>query len=144
MSNKSLILVILQFGIFFYFLLSGQIVAKNFWILMQIAGFIISIWGIIAMKIGNFNVQPEVKATAIFITKGPYKIIRNPMYAGLILFFGASVISSFSFLRIGILIILILVFLEKIKMEEKFLSQKFGEEYLIFKKKTYRLIPFIF
>lgn len=144
MSNKSLILVILQFGIFVYFLLSGQIIAKNFWILMQIAGFIISVWGIIAMKIGNFNVQPEVKATAIFITKGPYKIIRNPMYAGLILFFGASVISSFSFLRIGILIILILVFLVKIKMEEKFLSQKFGEEYLIFKKKTYRLIPFIF
>ena len=96
------------------------------------------------MKIGNFNIQPEVKANALFRNNGFYKIIRNPMYTGIILFFIASIISNFSYLRLSILTVLIIVLIEKIKLEEKFLSEKFGEIYLEYKKKTYRLIPFFY
>ncbi len=144
MSKKSLILVILQFSCFAFFLFSPGLLAKDLWLLFQGIGFIISLWGVIAMKIGNFNVQPEVKSTAIFITSGPYKIIRNPMYSGLILFFGASLIPNFSPIRIAVFIVLVFVFIEKIKLEEKFLFEKFGEPYSDFKKKTYRLIPYIY
>ncbi len=144
MSKKSLILVIVQFACFAFFIFSGGLFAKKIGLLFQGIGFVISLWGVLAMKIGNFNVQPEVKSTAVFIRNGPYKIIRNPMYSGLILFFGTSLISYFSPLRIAVLAVLILVFLEKIKLEEKFLSEKFGKPYLDFKKNTYRLIPFIF
>lgn len=144
MSKKSLILVIIQFTIFAYFIFSGGIIAKNIWFVIQIFGFIISLWGILAMKIGNFNVQPEVKPTAIFKTNGPYKIIRNPMYTGLILFFGAALISNYSSLHFSAFILLVIVFLKKIALEEMFLSQRFGNTYLEYKKKTYRLIPFIY
>jgi protein-S-isoprenylcysteine O-methyltransferase Ste14 len=119
-------------------------IARNGWITIQIIGFIISCWGVLAMKIGNFNIQPEVKTNALFRTNGPYKLIRNPMYVGLILFFGASLISNYSNIRLIVLVILILVFIEKIKLEEKFLLEKFGEIYADYKKKTYKLIPFLY
>ena len=144
MSKKSLILVIIQFSSFAYFLFSGRFIAKNYWIIIQIIGFVISLWGILAMKIGNFNVQPEVKSTAHFVSNGPYKYIRNPMYSGLILFFGAVVISNYSLLHLTIFIILIIVFMEKIKMEEAFLSIKFGQKYLEYKEKTFRLVPALY
>lgn len=144
MSKKSLILVILQFTIFAFFIYSGKIIAISYWSILQVFGFIISVWGILAMKIGNFNVQPEVKPTALFITRGPYKIIRNPMYAGLVLFFGASIISYYSPIRLAAMILLIYIFMEKIKLEEQFLLVRFGNDYLQYKKKTYRLLPFIY
>ncbi len=144
MSTKSLILVILQFSCFAFFLFTGGLIADNYWIIIQIIGFIISVWGVLAMKLGNFNVQPEVKINAQFKSIGPYKYIRNPMYVGLILFFSASVISNFSYLRLSVFTILIIVFLAKIKLEEQFLSERFGEIYMEYKNKTYRLILFIY
>jgi len=144
MSKKSLILVIIQFSCFAYFLFSGKFMAKNYWITIQVLGFIVSLWGILAMKLGNFNIQPEVKPSAHFVSNGPYKFIRNPMYSGLILFFGAAVISNYSLLHLTVFIILIIVFIEKIKMEEGFLSVKFGDQYTNYLSKTYRLIPLIY
>jgi len=144
MSKKSFILVSVQFAIFAFFIFSGRIFAINYWFLLQVLGFIISTWGILVMKIGNFNVQPEVKPKALFISIGPYKFIRNPMYAGLILFFGASIISYYSPIRLAVLILLIYIFIEKIKLEEQFLLVRFGKDYLQYKKKTFRLLPFIY
>lgn len=144
MSKKSMILIFIQFTCFAYFLFDNNLLANNYLIALQFIGFVVAIWGVIVMKIGNFNVQPEVKMNAQFITKGPYKIIRNPMYCGLILFFSINIISNFSFFSFGILSILIITFLTKINMEEDFLSQRFGEKYETYKKKTYRLIPYVY
>ncbi len=144
MSKKSYILVIIQFSCFAFFLFSKNLIANNFLVIFQIIGFVLSTLGVLAMKIGNFNIQPKVKANALFRNSGSYKIIRNPMYAGIILFFLASIISYFSFLRLSILTVLIIVLLEKIKLEEQFLSEKFGEIYLEYKNNTYRLIPFFY
>jgi protein-S-isoprenylcysteine O-methyltransferase Ste14 len=144
MSSKSAILIFLQFACFAYFVFYEDLLVNNTLITIQIIGFTLSIWAIIIMRLGNFNVHPEVKINAILITKGPYKLIRNPMYSGLILFFSANIISDFSFFSLGVFIILILVFLTKITMEENFLSAKFGIEYIKYKKITYRLIPYIY
>lgn len=144
MSSKSAILIFLQFACFAYFIFYEDILVNNTLITIQIIGFVLSIWAIIIMRIGNFNVQPEVKLNAKFVTKGPYKLIRNPMYTGLILFFSANIISDFSFFSLAVFLILIVVFLTKIAMEEDFLNDKFGTQYVKYKKITYRLVPYIY
>ena len=144
MSKKSLLLVIIQFSCFAFFGLVGGLFAKGLLLAFQLIGLLIGIWGILTMKLGNLNIQPEVKPSAIFISSGPYKILRNPMYTGLLLFFGISVIAHFSYLRLTIFLILATVLLLKIFMEEQFLTERFEEEYNTYKKKTYRLIPFIY
>jgi len=144
MSKKSLLLLIIQFSSFAFFGLSGGLFAKGILVFLQILGLALGLWGILAMKMGNFNIQPEVKHTAVFVSHGPYRILRNPMYSGLILFFGVSVFYNYSILRLGILLALIIVLLLKIFMEEQFLTKKFGEQYTIYKRRTYRLIPYIY
>ncbi len=144
MSKKSLILVLLQFSCFAFFVLNGHLFAKESLLYLQIIGLAIGLWGILAMKLGNLNIQPEVKQNAKFISNGPYKFIRNPIYTGLLIFFSVSVFTNFSYVRLGVLIVLTIVLLMKIFMEEQFLNERFKKEYRDYKKKTYRLIPFIF
>ena len=144
MSSKSGVLIFIQFVCFAYFIFYENLLVNNTLIIIQIIGLTLSIWAIFVMQIGNFNVQPEVKVNAKFITKGPYRLIRNPMYAGLLLFFSANIISDFSFFSLAIFAILIVVFLSKITMEESFLNEKFGIMYENYKKKTYSLVPYIY
>ncbi|HHC79552.1 MAG TPA: isoprenylcysteine carboxylmethyltransferase family protein [Flavobacteriia bacterium] len=144
MSKKSLFLVLIQFACFAFFALDGHLFAKGSLLIIQILGVGIGLWGIAAMRIGNVNIQPEVKPNAVFVSSGPYKIIRNPMYSGILIFFGMSVINHFTLLRLAILLLLATVLLMKIFMEEQFLIEKFGIRYEQYKQKTHRLIPFIF
>jgi protein-S-isoprenylcysteine O-methyltransferase Ste14 len=144
MSKKSLILVIIQFSCFLFFGLTRNLFAANFLLIFQLIGLGIGVWGILVMKLGNFNIQPEVKNTANFITSGPYKIIRNPMYTGLILFFGLSTINHFSYLRFAIFVLLCIALVLKITMEEQFLAERFKTDYINYKQNTYRLIPYVY
>lgn len=85
----------------------------------------------------------EVKVGHRLIRTGPYRIVRNPMYTGiLIAFTGAAIaigeIFAFVALAIGIASILM-----KIKAEEQILTEKFGEEYLQYKREVKALIPFV-
>ena len=96
MSFKSKILLFLQFLCFGYFLFFQDLLASGIFILVQFLGFLLCLWSIAVMGIRNFNAQPEVKKGARLIKIGPYALIRNPMYAGLLLFFGAGLASHFN------------------------------------------------
>ena len=144
MSRKSFILIVIQFSSFVYFGITGNLFAKGFLLFFQITALLIGLYAIAVMKIGNFNIQPEVKATAKFVVKGPYKIIRNPMYLSILLFFGIAVIHDFSFIKLAVFLALTTSLLLKIFSEEKFLKARFKDSYHSYKQKTYRLIPYVF
>lgn len=143
MSIKSLILVCIQITTMCYLLFKVPVIDYGIWLIFQILGIAIALWGILTIQIGNFNIQPEVKSNSL-ITKGPYKIIRNPMYTGIIFIFLPIVIKSYNTLNVSIYILLIITLLLKIFSEEHFLEQRFGTEYKLYKKSTYRLFPYIF
>ncbi|HFS67038.1 MAG TPA: isoprenylcysteine carboxylmethyltransferase family protein [Flavobacteriia bacterium] len=144
MSFKSKILVFLQFAIIAFFIIDGSLQRNKIYFIIQLSGLLIALWGIYVMQLGKFNIQPEVKENTNLNKKGPYKMVRNPMYLGIILFFGMAVVGYFTKLRFVLFVILTIVLLMKIFMEEKFLTQKFGEEYLKYQKETFRLLPYVF
>lgn len=88
--------------------------------------------------------EPKEKITKI-VTYGIYSKIRHPGYLGYI--FGYLGI----FMTIGSYSILIIIslftasFIQSIINEERYLTQKFGDEYLKYRKKVpWKLIPMIY
>jgi len=85
----------------------------------------------------------QIKADHKLIKTGPYKIVRHPVYTGvLVACLGTALVMG----RINawFAIVLILVsFLMKIWKEEKFLIEEFSQTYLQYKKEIKALIPFI-
>jgi protein-S-isoprenylcysteine O-methyltransferase Ste14 len=78
-------------------------------------------------------------------TEGVYRYIRNPMYSGSLLGvigFGLVFRSLLTLLIISI--IYFIVFKMRIDEEERILTEKFGEEFAEYKKKSKKLIPFIY
>jgi protein-S-isoprenylcysteine O-methyltransferase Ste14 len=101
-------------------------------------GFFIRTWAAYHFyKHGMKVVALETQST--LITSGPYKFSRNPLYVGgnVFMFFGAGMaLGSLSAL---VLTALHLPLMDRfIRREEKQLSEKFGEEWLAYKKQTRR------
>ena len=144
MSSRSKILLLLQFLCFGYFALFSKVFASGGLLLVQLLGIALGIWSVISMGVGNFNAQPEVRKGARLIRKGPYALIRNPMYTSLLLFFTPSLLNEFNWTGFAVLLLLGIVFALKIRDEEKFLLGRFGAIYSEYKESTYRIIPYIY
>jgi protein-S-isoprenylcysteine O-methyltransferase Ste14 len=92
-----------------------------------------------------FTVDVTIREKHEIKKDGLYKIIRHPSYSGSLLSFVGFGISLNNWLSlIAILILILTAFLYRIKIEEKALIDHFGNDYLDYMKKTYRLIPWIY
>jgi len=143
MSKYSTILVVVQTITMIYLLIINPQIIVGLGLIIQIFGIVLGIWGILIMRVSDFNIQPEVKSSSL-ITTGPYKWIRNPMYVAVILFYLPIVIKHFKWINSLVFMALLITLLLKIKSEEEFLLERFGKDYFEYKKKTKRFIPFIF
>tara|TARA_R110001632_G_scaffold200210_2_gene322820 strand:+ start:1805 stop:2236 length:432 start_codon:yes stop_codon:yes gene_type:complete len=142
MSRYSAILVISQLLLLGYLSLTGLAGGSISSLGLQFLGVGVAIWGIVAMRLGQFNIQPEVKASQL-IERGPYKWIRNPMYLGILLVMIPSVVVHYTNYRLVALILLSLILMLKIQREEKLLFIQFGEAFTSYTQRTKRFLPFI-
>ncbi len=78
------------------------------------------------------------------IETGPYRLVRNPIYlGGLVAVFGTAVVEGE--VRGVLAIVLVLIaFLRKIKLEERWLRERFGPKYMEYQRKVKALIPFMY
>jgi protein-S-isoprenylcysteine O-methyltransferase Ste14 len=78
------------------------------------------------------------------ITTGPYRIVRHPSYAGLLLIFTGIVIMYANWLSLAAMILLALLgLLYRIRVEEAALSATLGEAYRTYAASRKRIIPFV-
>jgi len=78
-------------------------------------------------------------------TEGVYKYIRNPMYSGaLFAVIGFCLVFRSIITLLLLPIIYLLLFKMRIDEEERLLYEAFGEEFTNYKKKSKKLIPFIY
>jgi protein-S-isoprenylcysteine O-methyltransferase Ste14 len=75
------------------------------------------------------------------ITTGPYKVLRHPIYSGMLgMFLGTAVVSGALHGLLGLLMIS-LAYWRKVRLEEHNLQEVFGVEYDNYRKKSWALIP---
>ena len=129
------------------FLIFVLIDSKSEYFIFGVILFIVSaIIGLLAIKEHgefNFNIRPDIKQNCKLITTGVYKYIRHPMYFSVIFGMFGIMIAFFSLRELILYIILIIVMITKLNYEES-LWCNYTKEYIKYKNKTKKLIPFIY
>jgi len=115
-----------------------------FWIgfFITAVGLYFSVWA--RKHLGkNWSQAVTIKDDHQLINDGPYALVRHPIYTGLIFgFIGTSIaVGELRGLISDILVFAVLLY--KLRLEEKWLLEQFGESYKIYSQKVSALIPFI-
>ncbi len=143
-SGLSIIFVLIQFISLAVIGLTGPLVANPFLLfLVEVIGLFLGIWAVGSMRIGYFNIAPEPLNWSKMVSRGPYRIIRHPMYLALLLTTLPLVISYFSYLRVALWIVLLANLLLKMRYEEGLLQKQFPE-YASYRARTSKLLPGIY
>ncbi|RMH04063.1 MAG: isoprenylcysteine carboxylmethyltransferase family protein [Nitrospirae bacterium] len=125
-------------------LITGPWIARSPWMLaVEAGGVALGLWALIAMPRGSFAVLPDVRPTCQLATHGPYRYVRHPMYTAVLLATAALVIDTWSIGRGITWAILCADLLVKLSAEEQALQARFPE-YATYRRRTARLVPFVF
>ena len=105
-------LVTLQFVGIFYIFASADMFARGTGLFItELLGIVLGVWAVLSMKVGNFNISPQIKNGSVMKTSGPYILIRHPMYLAIIITLTPLVYEYFSYTRLIVLIALIFLLL---------------------------------
>ena len=114
-----------------------------------VIGIGISLWSIIYMRVvgkGNpmdaFNHEVAPR-TSKLMTEGPYKLCRNPMLFGVIVYYLGLLIFLHSLRAAAVFAVFFIIMMIQVHFEEKRLLRDFGDDYLKYQTKTKKIIPFI-
>jgi protein-S-isoprenylcysteine O-methyltransferase Ste14 len=92
----------------------------------------------------RFSGFVAVQANHKLKTDGIYRFIRHPSYMGALLAMIGLVLIFRSGVALLLIPLMLLVILHRIKDEEEFLQSEFGAEYTDYRRRTWRLFPFIY
>ncbi len=140
----SILFVFIQFLCLAVIGLTGPIFANPLLLLLiELSGLFLGIWAVLTMRIGHFNIAPEPLSWSKMVSRGPYRVVRHPMYLALLLTTLPLVISDFSSLRLVFWFILLVNLVLKMGYEEGLLKKQFPE-YVHYREQTARILPGIY
>ena len=115
-----------------------------FAVLLFIAGIVLR-WGAIFSLKKAFTVKVSILKDHELKKDGLYKWIRHPSYTGMYIYGLGYALSFHSILCIVLIISAVWISTHlRIKVEEKVLESHFGESYLEYKRKSWKLFPGIY
>lgn len=109
-------------------------------LVLTAAGCIFAVWA--RMTLGsNWSGRATVKAGHELIVKGPYALVRHPIYTGFLLALAGTVLASSqwrSLIGFGVIVLALLV---KMSQEESLMMQTFPQDYAEYRRRVKALIP---
>jgi protein-S-isoprenylcysteine O-methyltransferase Ste14 len=115
-----------------------------FWIGTAItaAGLGFSAWARVHLG-RNWSATVTVKQDHELIRTGPYAIVRHPIYTGLLSGFIGTALAIGQWRGVVAVAIVFVAFWRKLRLEERWMSETFGEDYRRYRAHTKALIPFL-
>jgi len=115
---------------------------------MQIAGLAL-ILSAVALRVwtrshirGQYSGHVEVQAGHRLVQSGPYRFVRHPGYTGFLLMTLGLALGYSSLIGLAAVPVLLLPGLAyRMKVEERLLTEQFGDDYRIYIRKSKKLIP---
>jgi protein-S-isoprenylcysteine O-methyltransferase Ste14 len=110
--------------------------------IIVLAGLVFAVWARVVLG-GNWSARVTLKEGHELIQRGPYRVVRHPIYSGLLLMvLGAAVLVG----RVSGLLALVICFCGfwiKLRQEEAWLTRRL-QGYSEYKARTKALVPFVF
>jgi protein-S-isoprenylcysteine O-methyltransferase Ste14 len=112
-------------------------------IVLMILGIILRIWAVVTLG-KFFTMKVTIFSNHHLIDKGPYRLLQHPSYSGVfITTIGLGLATGYLIVLITFLIILGFALGYRIYVEEKALKEEFGEEWIRYSAKTWKILPWI-
>jgi protein-S-isoprenylcysteine O-methyltransferase Ste14 len=109
---------------------------------LTILGVAFAVWARSALG-ANWSATVTVKENHAFVQRGPYRLVRHPIYAGLLLaMLGTALVYGEARCFVAVVLAFVGWWL-KARMEEQFMTQQFGEDYRLYQRNVRQLIPFV-
>jgi protein-S-isoprenylcysteine O-methyltransferase Ste14 len=103
-----------------------------------LAGLALAIWAVATFRRAGTTFHPAGPTTTLAVG-GPYRFTRNPMYLGLVFILaGLALLANALWPLILLPVVIVIVRRAVIDREERYLTAKFGEEYLRYKARVRR------
>jgi protein-S-isoprenylcysteine O-methyltransferase Ste14 len=111
-------------------------------VVLCVGGFLFCIWARFTLG-RNWSGIVTFKGGHELITRGPYAIVRHPIYTGMLAMIVATVLVLGHIAGIIALPLVLVSLWIKLRYEEKLMLQKFPDEYAAYQQRVKRLIPFV-
>ncbi len=127
-----------------FLLITGPLyVVENLtFVMVQVFGILLILWALLSRNMNRTHTH-KLPPGYFWVSKGPYEIIRHPIYAGFLLILSSMVQYNFEIIRITLFLLIIAIIFLKIIREEDTMQKEITEygEYML---KTKRIIPYLF
>ena len=107
------------------------------------SGLLFSIWA--RAYLGrNWSREVTIKKDHELITGGPYSVVRHPIYTGLLVGLLGCALALGEWRGLVAVGLVFITLLRKLRLEERWLHEQFGESYANYSKQVSALVPFLF
>lgn len=115
----------------------------TFWLgaLITAAGLLFTVWARVHLG-RNWSGTVTIKHDHELVDTGPYAMVRHPIYTGLLVAFIGSGAARGEWRGVLAVLIAWLAFWRKLGLEERWMTERFGERYRAYRERVPALLPF--
>lgn len=110
---------------------------------LMLAGAALAIGGVLRLG-SNLTPLPYPRDCSSLVESGAYAIVRHPIYSGLILGALGWALRVHGPLTLLYALALFAFFDVKSRLEERWLAEKFGDQYEAYRRRVRKLIPWLY
>jgi protein-S-isoprenylcysteine O-methyltransferase Ste14 len=107
------------------------------------AGLGLAVWARVIIG-RNWSAAVTIKHGHRLVSTGPYSVVRHPIYSGLLVGLLGTALDLGETRGLVAVALAFVIWLVKSRTEERFMIERFGEEYENYRRRTHALVPFIF
>ncbi|MGH9615933.1 MAG: methyltransferase family protein [Acidobacteriaceae bacterium] len=132
----------IRFGILYGRFLPHTPAIQYIGVLLLLLGCGFAVWARFTLG-RNWSGMVTVKQDHALIMRGPYAWVRHPIYTGILLALAGTAVVSGRLFYLLVLALSIFSLWLKLRIEEKFMLETFGEQYAAYRQRVKALVPYV-